>query len=428
MSSAPSPVAPPRVLIVAPNASSRFGGEAFLPLKYFQILRRRGHPAKLIAHARNRADLAALLGPHLADVLFVEDTVWHRTIWQAGRRFPALVRDAVFGTLLTRVNEHFQARLIRRLVAEGAAELIHQPIPVSPLAPSGLHRFGLPLVIGPMNGGMTYPPGYEDLESGAARRFVRLARGLARGMNRLVPGKRKAAVLLVANERTRRALPFPDHPRILTLVENGVDLSTWVAPPARPQRGPDAPFRLVFMGRLVGWKAVDLTLEALALARAAGVRAELEILGDGPERARLAARAAQPDLAGAVTFRGFLPQAACGERLAAADALVLNSVWECGGAVVLEAMAMGLPVIGPDWGGPADYIDASCGILVSPVPRSDFPARIADAILRLARDPALCRRMGDAGAEKVRSEYNWEEKVDRMLEVYALAVNQPPPA
>lgn len=411
--------APPKVLIVAPNASSRYGGEAFLPLKYFQILRRRGWPAKLIAHARNRDDLTEMLGPLLADVLFVEDTLWHRAIWQAGRRFPAPIRDAVFGTLLNRVNEHYQARLIRRLIAAGAADLIHQPIPVSPLAPSGLAGFGLPLVIGPMNGGMTYPPGYEDLESPAARRFVRLARAFARLLNRLVPGKRRAAVLLVANERTRRALPFPAHPRILTLVENGVDLSTWAPPPAAPERQPGAPCRLVFMGRLVGWKAVDVTLEALALARAQGVAAELEILGDGPERARLEARAARPDLAGAVRFLGFRPQAECAAHLAAADALILNSVWECGGAVVLEAMAMGLPVIGPDWGGPADYLDASCGILVAPVPRADFATRIAAAIARLAGDPALRARMGAAGAAKVRAEYDWEKKVDRMLEIYA---------
>ncbi len=131
----------------------------------------------------------------------------------------------MFGTLLNIVNEHHQGRFIRRLVADGDVDVIHQPIPVSPLAPSSQHKFGVPLVIGPMNGGMTYPPGYDDLQGVWTRRFVGVSRALAHLLNLVVSGKRKAAVLLVANERTRRALPFAKHPQIVTLVENGVDLS-----------------------------------------------------------------------------------------------------------------------------------------------------------------------------------------------------------
>jgi glycosyltransferase involved in cell wall biosynthesis len=177
----------------------------------------------------------------------------------------------------------------------------------------------------------------------------------------------------------------------------------------------------VFMGRLVDWKAVDITLDALSRARAQGIAATLDILGDGPERARLEARAAAPDLAGAVRFHGLLPQASCRDIVSGMDALIINSVYECGGAVVLEAMSLGLPIIASDWGGPADYVDDSCGILVHPVPRAGFADRLATAIGRLARDPALRARMGHAGEAKVRAEYDWEKKVDRILEIYQRA-------
>ncbi len=143
--------------------------------------------------------------------------------------------------------------------------------------------------------------------------------------------------------------------------------------------------------------------------------------GDGPERTRLEQRAAALDLADVVRFEGFQPQQVCAARLATSDALILNSVWECGGAVVLEAMAMGLAVLGPGWGGPADYLDDSCGILVSPVPRDSFAQRLAEAIGRLWQDADWRRRLGEAGAEKVRRDYDWEKKVDRMLEVYSAA-------
>ena len=58
-----------------------------------------------------------------------------------------------------------------------------------------------------------------------------------------------------------------------------------------------------------------------------------------------------------VKFSGFLSQPDCARRLQAADVFVLPSLFECGGAVVLEAMAVGLPVIATAWGGPLDYLD-----------------------------------------------------------------------
>lgn len=413
----------PKILIVARNASSRFGGEAFLPLKYFQILRQRGYPVKLIAHERNRDDLAALLPHALGDMAFVRDSIWHRLIWRAGSVFPHRIREAVFDNLIGMVDDIYQARHIRVFLRRGEVEVIHQPIPVSPRAPSRIHGFGVPVVIGPMNGGMHFPHGYEDYESRRLQYMVALGRGMAVFINRLIPGKRRAAALLVANPRTRAALPVPNHPRIIEMVENGVDLSVWAgrrnhAPePALPGQ-----IRLVFMGRLIAWKGIDITLDALAAAHAAGIEASLEIVGDGSEREKLERMVRDKGLEKAVIFHGFRSQDECAEILRAADALILNSLWECGGAVVLEAMSVGRPVIASDWGGPADYVDSTCGILVHPVPRADFAQRLAEAIIHLANDPEKCRRMGKAGAEKVIREFDWEKKVDRMITIYAQAL------
>lgn len=407
-----------KVLIVAPNASSRFGGEAFLPLKYFEILRRRGHPVQLIAHSRNRANLLEAFPADQEVIHYIEDSRAHRLIWSVGRRFPDPLRGAIFGTALNLLNEMFQARLIRRLVKAGDVDVIHQPIPVSPKLPSSLHGFGVPVVIGPMNGGMRYPEGYEDYQSNLARRFIDASRKLAVALNVLIPGKRKAAVLLVANARTRDALPVR-HPRVVELVENGVDLSVWdTADGMMAQRSAQDPFRLVFMGRLVDWKAINITLDAVWQARKMGWDVRLDILGDGEERAALEAQAKSLNLQEVIRFHGFQPQDACAVHLRQADALILNSIYECGGAVVLEAMSVGLPVIASDWGGPADYVDATCGLLISPVPRADFASRLAAAIVTLAKDPAVARQMGEAGRKRVAAEFDWEKKVDRVIDLY----------
>jgi glycosyltransferase involved in cell wall biosynthesis len=103
-------------------------------------------------------------------------------------------------------------------------------------------------------------------------------------------------------------------------------------------------------------------------------------------------------------------------------------LFECGGAVVLEAMAAGLPVIATAWGGPLDYLDDSCGVLVSPDSRAALVSGFAEAIVRLARSASLRDQMGQAGYERVRQHFDWQRKIDRMLELYSsVSQNEPAP-
>jgi glycosyltransferase involved in cell wall biosynthesis len=107
--------------------------------------------------------------------------------------------------------------------------------------------------------------------------------------------------------------------------------------------------------------------------------------------------------------------------MAEADVLVLPSLIECGGAVVLEAMAVGLPVIATAWGGPADYLDATCGVLIPPASHGAYVTGLIQAMRRLAHGRDLRRAMGAAGRRKVMDLYSWESKVDRMIAIYERA-------
>ncbi|HJQ61533.1 MAG TPA: glycosyltransferase family 4 protein, partial [Burkholderiales bacterium] len=206
----------------------------------------------------------------------------------------------------------------------------------------------------------------------------------------------------------------------------GVDLGLW-RPAARTTRDESAAVtRYVFVGRLVDWKAVDLLLFAFARARAHAPMSLL-IIGDGPERrsveqlaVELGVLTAESDpAAGKVRFCGWLSQADCAQTLHRCDALVLPSLMECGGAVVLEAMAMQLPVIATAWGGPADYVDASCGILVEPASQEGFVDDFASALVRLARcTPDERAAMGKAGRARVVRHFDWDAKLDRILDIY----------
>lgn len=275
---------------------------------------------------------------------------------------------------------------------------------------------GAPVVIGPMNGGMEYPPAFPHYQGRLATVMVSQGRRFSNLFNRLLPGKLKAETLLVANERTKQALPAGVRGKVIELVENGVNLSVWKGTDLAAKQ-PKQTVRFVFVGRLVDWKAVDLLLEAFKpVADETG--AVLEIIGHGAERAALEAQAARLELQGNVIFVGWLSQDECAVKLQQADALVLPSLYESGGAVVLEAMAMGLPAIATKWGGPADYLDSSCGILVEPASREALIQGLTEAMLKLAQSPELRQQMGLAGQERIRQHFDWERKADQMLEIY----------
>lgn len=414
-----------KVLIVAEHASARFGGEAALPMHYYRVLRRRNREVWLLTHARVRDELAELYPADIGTrILFVEDTWLHKLMWRASHLLPARLAYMTVGYASRISTQWVQRRQAKRLVQAHAIDVVHQPMPVSPKEPSLLYDMGAPVVIGPMNGGMHYPPAFRSSEGRLEAAFVRVGRSLADFLNRVMPGKRRAACLVVANERTAKALP-ESRARVETLVENGVDLTVWRSAPSLEPLADVGTVRLVFMGRLVDWKAVDILIDAFAQARS-DVSMSLTIIGDGPEGPALRQRcsalgvlATERSESGKVFFEGWLAQAKAAEALTLHQVLVLPSLLECGGAVVLEAMAVGLPVIASNWGGPADYLDQTCGVLLDPVARPLFVERLSQAMVELARDGHRRLALGQAGRRKVIEVFDWERKVDRMEELFA---------
>lgn len=406
---------PLRVCLVAENASLQFGGEASLPLHYYSRLRARGVEVWLIVHSRTQRELETLFPNDRERIVFIRDQWFHRVIWHLSRCLPRRVSGATFGTLMVLVNQHIQRKMIRRLVSKHHVNVVHQPIPVSPRAPSLICRVGVPVIIGPLNGGMEYPPAFRDIESWLTRALVRLGRYSTDFVNRIIPGKKLARFVLVANERTRAVLPTCVSGDVVELPENGVDLDLWSH---RQQISSEGSDRFLFLGRLVDWKRLDLVLRALASVP----NARLDVIGDGPMLGKWTQLASELNLARRVTFLGWLPQSECARRLTAATALLLPSIYECGGAVVLEAMGVGIPVVAVAWGGPEDYLDASCGMLIQPTSVNSVVDGFATAMRRLAEEPELRLALGTAARKKIEANYGWEDKVDRMLEIYHRAV------
>jgi glycosyltransferase involved in cell wall biosynthesis len=358
------------------------------------------------------------------------------------------VRITTLGALSHFVTQLHQRRLAKRLVRELRIHVVHEPIPISPKQPSLLYDVGAPVVIGPLNGDINYPPAFAHMEGALVKLSVRLSRAASTVLNRFAPGKLRAHTILVSNERTRRALPAGVRGRVVELVANAVDMRTWRAKDDVSARGAGvssailieegntggtpAPragtARFVFLGRLVDFKMVDLLLEAFKpVAERHG--ATLDIIGEGKERLRLEQIARDLGLAERVTFAGWMKPAESAARLAQADVLVFPSLRECGGAVVMEAMAVGLPVIAADWGGPADYVgtpEDGAGVLVNPTSRDAFVRGLTAEMEKLAASPELRAEMSRRARERAVTVFDWEARVDRLIQVYRSVANAPP--
>lgn len=405
-----------RVCIVAENASFRFGGEASLPLHYFSRLRKHGIEAWLVVHSRTRAELEAQLPDEQDRVRYISDQWFHRLIWGLSRFLPRRVSEATFGTAMVLLNQLIQRKMIRKLIRKERVNVVHQPIPVSPKAPSLLYGFGVPVIIGPMNGGMDFPAAFRGAESLFTRVAVAVARSSANLVNSFIPGKQRATILLVANQRTADALPKNIQGQVIEIPENGVDLDIWKFPLKR--FAISNPPRFVFVGRLVDWKRLDFVIKALAQHP----EALLDVIGDGSMRQQWAAEAATLGIADRIHWLGWRPQPECATILQGATALVLPSIYECGGAVVLEAMACGIPVIATRWGGPADYLNESCGILIDPSNSETIISGFSKAMTDLEADPALGSQLGNAGRKRVEELFDWSRKIDFILEIYRRSI------
>lgn len=196
----------------------------------------------------------------------------------------------------------------------------------------------------------------------------------------------------------------------IRILENGADL------PAAGQVDATAkdPDRVVVLGRLVTHKRVDLALEAVRrtqdAAALAGRTIRVDVIGRGPERDRLVARAAELGLAGQVTFHGFLPADAKDDLLARAAVQVCASDAEGWGQAVIDAAAHGVPTVARDVPGLRDSIrPGESGWLV---PDSQDPAtvvtRITEALTAALVDAA------DPGTRALRAEacMAWSHKFD----------------
>jgi glycosyltransferase involved in cell wall biosynthesis len=174
---------------------------------------------------------------------------------------------------------------------------------------------------------------------------------------------------------------------------------------------PDGAVVFLVLASLIRRKGLDVLLDALAAESHPG--RVLWIAGEGPEREALEAQAEKLGLASRVRFLGRREDAA--DLLAACDVYVLPSRREGLGVSALEAMAARRPIVATRVGGLADAVaDERTGLLVAP----EDAAELARALARVAADPALRRRLGEAGPARLAEGFLASQMVDAYEKLY----------
>lgn len=312
-------------------------------------------------------------------------------------------------------------RTARELVATGAFDVAHH-VSWSTL-PGGtlLDRLPIPLVLGPVGGGQVAPD--ELLPFFPTGRVQERLRTLVTRHvlpysplhRRLV---RRSAVVLAINHETlalARRLGARD---ARLFVDAGLPASFYAekVPPSQAE----PPLRLLWVGRLLPRKGLNLALSALSRVR---VPIQLTILGDGPLASELPRWIDQYGMSARVEWRGHVPWDEVRAAYRSHDLFFFTSLRDTCAAQLLEAMANGLPIVTLDMHGGRVLVPDDAGMRIPVTTREETQNRLARAVEHLAAHPTLRAAMRQAGLEAARK-HEWSRRADYMIDLYRDVLGQ----
>jgi colanic acid/amylovoran biosynthesis glycosyltransferase len=204
----------------------------------------------------------------------------------------------------------------------------------------------------------------------------------------------------------------PEHWHKLVIVRCALDFRDL---PKKPSRDPARRIRLVCVGRLSPEKGHLGLLDAFANMLARGIDADLVLVGEGSERDKIEKALSRLHLDDKVHLTGTLDEAATLTEIADADVLVLPSFMEGLPVVLMEAMALGIPVVATRVAGiPELIVDEKSGLLFSPANWDE----LADQLSKVCNDSLLRSRLGDAGRERVFKSHNVADAFDPLIRYF----------
>lgn len=406
-----------RILLSAYQCAPGAGSVSQIGWEWYSRLAQQTH-VTLATHIRNRALLEKCGAPLPNTEIIYIDTEWLASpLYKTAKALFPNSEHSVF--LLSSLDffayDHSLIRELQQRRRDGQDwDVVHAVTPVSPSAFTRLPQLGIPVVRGPLNGGLQTPRQFPELMK-ADSAWLYPLRNLSKPFRAALRGRASGDVVLVANRATRESLTSGERNVARAMTEIAVDPeqyapTVWPAPPS-----PEQPLRVVFVGRLIPAKALSSLLDAMRQLRATH-RVELTVVGDGPMRDSWQAQAG--DLGDAVRFLGAQPSSEVIRQIQHSHLLCLPSVRESGGAVLLEAMSCARPVIGIAHGGPAEIITDEVGRLLPAENYAAIVNGLVDSLRDIYANPDAWRERGLRGREVAIARHSWNAHVKEMIGIY----------
>ncbi len=315
-------------------------------------------------------------------------------------------------------------RAARRLHRENGFDLFHHVTFANDWLASPTGAFlPVPYVRGPGGGAHRMPKGLLRSRRWLSRIWERV-RSVGQWIYRHDPvymkGQRKARALLLCNHDAVAAVPRHVRDKTHLFPVNGIapEEAIEMGAPVKRPAAERKRFIIVSAGHFISLKCFDLGIRAFVAFAREHPHAILELVGDGPERARLVRLVRDLGMTDQVRFPGWSSRTELLHRIAQADVFLFPSARDGGGAVVVEAMATGTPVVCLDIGGPGYHVQDIWGVKIDPGGTEQVIRDMARALHRLHDDPELRTAMGSAGKQRVQDVYLWDRLGEELNKIY----------
>lgn len=393
-----------RIALIAPNISENMAGEAIKAFQYIRRLREIGAELTVITHERSKGQFEDATDTH--DAIYVEDEFFQLFFYHS-----KVFRPFVHSVFFLKVRD-----IVRKMADEHPETVFHYLIPVSPIQP----RFPLKdvtNVLGPLTGNIYFPEALRQKEPYGLTWRRLLHWPLQKTVGSVAGEKSRYQKILVSGgERTRQSLVWggADADILSDVIDSGISDRILGRPPLTHE-GTNHHF--VCNGRMVPHKGMDLAIRAVARAKEP---ITLDIFGKGPEEEKLRSLITELGLEDRVTMRGWLPSHDdLLDEMQRYRGFVFPSMAEANGIVVQEALAMALPVVCLNWGGPTMLTTPKTAVQIAPDTEEKVVADIAAALDRLAVDADYANTVASAGYEEARRDFSWRAVADQWISAFA---------